>query len=161
MVYKGCYSCKRSWESRRSIMDDERKDSLDPEKQLPFSFLKDVDRYNCWWNVQKQLPEVFCKKDVLRNFAKFTGKHLYQIKLLTPLVASSECMGAYRGFLCMNKKVLDECRGKHMFCCLLISPPWRRWRVESVACMDKLQEDSWYYSTWVHCRVSRYARDQQ
>ena len=23
-------------------------------------------------------PEVFCKKDVLRNFAKFTGKHLGQ-----------------------------------------------------------------------------------
>ena len=23
-------------------------------------------------------PEVLCKKDVLRNFAKFTGKHLYQ-----------------------------------------------------------------------------------
>ena len=23
-------------------------------------------------------PEVFCKKGVLRNFAKFTGKHLYQ-----------------------------------------------------------------------------------
>ena len=23
-------------------------------------------------------PEVFCKKAVLRNFAKFTGKHLYQ-----------------------------------------------------------------------------------
>ena len=23
-------------------------------------------------------PEVFCKKDVLRNFAKFTGKHLCQ-----------------------------------------------------------------------------------
>ena len=22
-------------------------------------------------------PEVFCKKGVLRNFAKFTGKHLY------------------------------------------------------------------------------------
>ena len=22
-----------------------------------------------------QPPEVFCKKDVLRNFAKFTGKH--------------------------------------------------------------------------------------
>ena len=28
---------------------------------------------------QKQPPEVFCKKDVLRNFAKLTGKHLYQI----------------------------------------------------------------------------------
>ena len=23
-------------------------------------------------------PEVFCKKDVLKNFAKFTGKHLWQ-----------------------------------------------------------------------------------
>ena len=28
--------------------------------------------------LQKQPPEVFCKKDVLRNFAKFTGKHLCQ-----------------------------------------------------------------------------------
>ena len=28
--------------------------------------------------IQKQRPEVFCKKDVLRNFAKFTGKHLCQ-----------------------------------------------------------------------------------
>ena len=27
---------------------------------------------------QKQPPEVFCKKDVLRNFAKFTGKYLCQ-----------------------------------------------------------------------------------
>ena len=27
---------------------------------------------------QKQPPEVFCKKGVLRNFAKFTGKHLCQ-----------------------------------------------------------------------------------
>ena len=24
-------------------------------------------------------PEVFCKKGVLRNFAKFTGKHLCQV----------------------------------------------------------------------------------
>ena len=29
-------------------------------------------------NLQKQPPEVFCKNDVLRNFAKFTGKHLCQ-----------------------------------------------------------------------------------
>ena len=28
--------------------------------------------------LQKQAPEVFCKKGVLRNFAKFTGKHLCQ-----------------------------------------------------------------------------------
>ena len=29
-------------------------------------------------NFQKQPPEMFCKKGVLRNFAKFTGKHLCQ-----------------------------------------------------------------------------------
>ena len=28
--------------------------------------------------IQKQPPEVFCKKDVLRNIPKFTGKHLCQ-----------------------------------------------------------------------------------
>ena len=33
-------------------------------------------------NVQKQLPEVFCKKGVLKNFAKFTGKHLCQLLFL-------------------------------------------------------------------------------
>ena len=27
---------------------------------------------------QSSRPEVFCKKGVFRNFAKFTGKHLYQ-----------------------------------------------------------------------------------
>ena len=28
--------------------------------------------------MQKQPPEVFCKKGDLKNFAKFTGKHLCQ-----------------------------------------------------------------------------------
>ena len=27
---------------------------------------------------QKQPPEMFCKKGILRNFAKFAGKHLCQ-----------------------------------------------------------------------------------
>ena len=27
---------------------------------------------------RRSYPEVFCKKGVLRNFAKFTGKHLWQ-----------------------------------------------------------------------------------
>ena len=26
--------------------------------------------------IRKQTPEVFCRKGVLRNFAKFTGKYL-------------------------------------------------------------------------------------
>ena len=29
-------------------------------------------------NYRSSRPEVFCKKGVLRNFAKFTGKHLSQ-----------------------------------------------------------------------------------
>ena len=35
-----------------------------------------IDISLCIW--QKQPPKVFCKKDVLKNFAKFTGKHLCQ-----------------------------------------------------------------------------------
>ena len=31
-------------------------------------------------------PEVFCKKGALRNFAKFTGKHLYQSLFLNKVV---------------------------------------------------------------------------
>ena len=34
---------------------------------------------------QKQPPEVFCKKGVLRHFAKFTGKHLCQSPFLKGL----------------------------------------------------------------------------
>ena len=34
--------------------------------------------FGSWSLVRSSHPEVFCKKDVLRNFAKFTGKHLCQ-----------------------------------------------------------------------------------
>ena len=37
---------------------------------------KDNHGKNCWNKSQKQPPEVFCKKGVLRNCAKLTGKHL-------------------------------------------------------------------------------------
>ena len=30
------------------------------------------------WSIRSSRPDVFCKKGVLRNFAKFTGKHLCQ-----------------------------------------------------------------------------------
>ena len=42
-------------------------------------FWKDVSiskRY--LWNYRSSRPEVFCKKDVLRNFTKFTRKPLFQ-----------------------------------------------------------------------------------
>ena len=38
---------------------------------------------------QQQPPEVFCIKNVLKNFAKFTGKHLCQ-NLSTDLAIASE-----------------------------------------------------------------------
>ena len=37
--------------------------------------------------LQKQPPEVFCKKGVLINFTKFTGKHLCQGLFLIKLQA--------------------------------------------------------------------------
>ena len=36
-------------------------------------------------------PEVFCKKDVLRNFAKFTGKHLCQSLFFNKVAEPSPC----------------------------------------------------------------------
>ena len=41
-------------------------------------------------NNRSSRPEVFCKKGVLRNFAKFTGKHLYQIRFFNK-VAGLAC----------------------------------------------------------------------
>ena len=35
------------------------------------------EEFRVMWR-EDQPPEVFCKKGVLRNFAKLTGKHLYQ-----------------------------------------------------------------------------------
>ena len=43
--------------------------------------------YNFHFTQKKQSTEVFCKKGILRNFAKFTGKHLCQ-RLLFNKVAS-------------------------------------------------------------------------
>ena len=42
---------------------------------LIFSVVHDVNTFS---KDISSRPEVFCKKGVLRNFAKFTGKHLYQ-----------------------------------------------------------------------------------
>ena len=50
--------------------------------------LQKIERFTCFhlfrssnaW--QKEPPEVFCKKGILRNFAKLTGKHLCQIPFL-------------------------------------------------------------------------------
>ena len=43
--------------------------------------------FGSWSLVRSSHPEVFCKKGVLRNFAKFTGKHLYESLFLIKLQA--------------------------------------------------------------------------
>ena len=41
-------------------------------------FLQNIWNWVIFLQYQKQSPDVFCKKGVLRNFSKFTGKHLCQ-----------------------------------------------------------------------------------
>ena len=45
----------------------------------------------CVYVSRSSRPELFCKKCVLRNFAKFTGKHLCQSLFLIKLQASEFC----------------------------------------------------------------------
>ena len=41
--------------------------------------INEVDKHKTAFVIPRSSrPEVFCKNGVLRNFAKFTGKHLYQ-----------------------------------------------------------------------------------
>ena len=60
-------------------------DVISARLDVPRIFLQNCN------NIQKIYknsgPEVFCEKAVLRNFAKFTGKHLYQSLFLTKLQA--------------------------------------------------------------------------
>ena len=45
--------------------------------QITCSWLKYIKlrKNNDHWSLRSSLPEVFCKKGVLRNFSKFVGKH--------------------------------------------------------------------------------------
>ena len=61
------------------------------KKKIQIQYCRDVLKSNeIDTEIQKQPPEVFCKKRVLRNFAKFTGKHLYQSFLFNK-VAGQVC----------------------------------------------------------------------
>ena len=49
-------------------------------KKCPFqdALFLEVEGTNQWKVIRSRSPEVFRKKGALRNFAKFTGKHLCQ-----------------------------------------------------------------------------------
>ena len=46
-----------------------------------------ISHHYCYLSKGSSRPEVFCKKGVFRNFAKFTGKNLYQSHLFFNKVA--------------------------------------------------------------------------
>ena len=48
------------------------------DSSLGFSYWDQFDGLDLGKEFQKQPPDVFCKKSVLKNFAMFTGKHLYR-----------------------------------------------------------------------------------
>ena len=53
-------------------------------------------------------PEVFCKKDVLGNFAKFTGKHLYQSLFLNKVAGL--CQSFFnKGATLLKKRLWRRC----------------------------------------------------
>ena len=57
-----------------------------PNMRLPrifrFVIKKPVDPCENQWHHRSCRLEVFCRKGIVRNFAKFTGKHLHQILFL-------------------------------------------------------------------------------
>ena len=55
-------------------------------------FLKYINDHH--QNIRNSCPEVFCEKGILRNFAKFTGKHQCQ-NLFFNKVASGASGGCY------------------------------------------------------------------
>ena len=58
--------------------------------------------------IQKQPPEVFCKKGILRNFAKFTGKHMCQKKETLAQVFSCEFCKIYKNTFSKNTSGINN-----------------------------------------------------
>ena len=58
-------------------------------------------------------PEVFCKKDILRNFTKFTGKHLCQSLFFNKAARASGCFCL---IVIMNSFIITErCKNQWIY----------------------------------------------
>ena len=67
---------------------------------------------------EEQSPEVFCKKGVLRKFAKFTGKHLCQSLFLNTIAGLAKFLRTSfvtEHLLATTSKVWKECRMNFRF----------------------------------------------
>ena len=56
------------------------------------------------FHFRSSLPEVFYKQDVLRNFTKFTGKHLCQSNFYSNACSSKSCRTCYIPII-INKRM--------------------------------------------------------
>ena len=71
--------CLRAWNifcQQLTALDLVLNTSLSHKLNSTYHYSRDVCKDPNDYRISR--PEVFCKKSVLRNFAKFTGKHLYQ-----------------------------------------------------------------------------------
>ena len=72
------------WLRRISLYSVQMRNNTDHKNSVfgDFSRSESVDYLHFFpqkaWYQQKQIPEVFCKKGLLKNFAKLTRKHLCQ-----------------------------------------------------------------------------------
>ena len=81
-----------------------------------------------WMYYQKQPPEMFCKKGVLRNFAKFTEKHLcHRLFFMTAYYVSQHSLTGMkrnvftleRSFATLKLAKLQKVGLKRQMCCSL------------------------------------------
>ena len=57
------------------------------------------------WNNRSSRPQVFCKKDVLTNFLKFTGKHLFQSLVFNKVAGLRQVKHARKCFLELEHQI--------------------------------------------------------
>ena len=65
-------------------------------------FSQKFDKWQLCRYIQKQPPEVFCKKGVLKHFAKFLGKHLCQSLFLNKVAC-------FRAATLLKKRLWRRC----------------------------------------------------
>ena len=58
----------------------------------------DITKWLKWCKVRSSRPEALCKKVVLKNFWKFTGKHLWQSLFLIKFQAEGVFLWTFRNF---------------------------------------------------------------
>ena len=86
--------------------------------QIFFEFLIFCDFFHEPLGIRSSHPEVFYKKDVLRNFAECTGKHLCQSLFFNKVAGLSNM--TYFQYLPYFLQLLSTCQHTLHFCCLII-----------------------------------------